>query len=393
MKPSGRLGLVLPAELLTVKYAAEVRRFLLRRFSSVKLILFDELVFPDIQEEVVLLLAEGTGSARFFEVYQARNADDLPHVEQAEWVAYSPAEGDKWFPAVIEPRYIETYHAIAGSDGFETLFDWGETYLGCVTGNNRFFTFDRESAFRLRIPKEELVRISPPGSRHLRGLSFSENAWEELLRAGRACYLFLPDKDNPSEDALRYIRAGETTGVHKAYKCRVRSPWWRVPTVAVADLFLTYMDRDRPRLISNHAGALHLNSLYGVRLHEGRKRLGMELLPLASLNSLTLLGAEIVGRAYGGGILKLEPREADRLPMPSIDLVEACADRLRPLYPQLSVALRQGDLHRAVKLVDRVLLIEGLGLDHTQISNLRDARETLFRRRISRSGRTNGTNR
>ena len=40
----GRMGLVLPAELLSVNYAAPVREFLLRRFERVRLVLFDERV-------------------------------------------------------------------------------------------------------------------------------------------------------------------------------------------------------------------------------------------------------------------------------------------------------------------------------------------------------------
>lgn len=64
LKEDGRLGLVLPAELLTVNYASQVRRFLLDRFAKVRLVLFEELVFPDVLEEVVLLLAEGSGGAK-----------------------------------------------------------------------------------------------------------------------------------------------------------------------------------------------------------------------------------------------------------------------------------------------------------------------------------------
>jgi type I restriction-modification system DNA methylase subunit len=37
LKPGGRLGLVLPAELLSVNYAAEVRRFLMQRFARIRL--------------------------------------------------------------------------------------------------------------------------------------------------------------------------------------------------------------------------------------------------------------------------------------------------------------------------------------------------------------------
>src|SRR6185295_18716215 len=61
LKPDGRLGLVLPAELLSVNYAAPIRSYLMRRFASVRLVVFEELVFPDVLEEVVLLLAEGEG--------------------------------------------------------------------------------------------------------------------------------------------------------------------------------------------------------------------------------------------------------------------------------------------------------------------------------------------
>ena len=93
-----------------------------------------------------------------------------------------------------------------------------------------------------------------------------------------------------------------------AYKCRVRLPWWRVPLVKPADLLLTYMNADTPRLCTNRKSVYHLNSVHGVYLRKGLRQLGMDLLPLASLNSMTLLGAETVGRAYGGGMLKLEPR-------------------------------------------------------------------------------------
>lgn len=79
LKRGGRLGLVLPAELLTVNYAAKVRRFLLESFAGVRIALFAERVFPGILEEVVLLLADGynQGPATHCEMYQVRTANDL----------------------------------------------------------------------------------------------------------------------------------------------------------------------------------------------------------------------------------------------------------------------------------------------------------------------------
>jgi hypothetical protein len=294
-------------------------------------------------------------------------------------------------PAVLRPEVVDTYRALTGAEAFETLVDWGDTYLGAVTGRNRYFSLDREAVFRLRIPKEELLPISPPGSRHLRDLTFTDSAWEALLAGDRSCYLLMPNVVSPSREALEYIWAGEKTGVHKAYKCRVRTPWWRVPTVPVADLLLTYMDRDRPRLVTNRAGVRHLNSLYGVRLRPGRRKLGMDLLPLAAVNSLTLLGGELVGRAYGGGMLKLEPREADNLPLPSFTLLGRVAANLRPLRARVAQAIRDGDLLGAVALVDQVILSDALGLAPERIEELREAREVMFGRRASRANRSNGT--
>lgn len=59
LRAGGRLGLVLPAELLSVNYAAPVRRFLLSHFADVSIVLFEKRVFPGVEVEAVLLLADG----------------------------------------------------------------------------------------------------------------------------------------------------------------------------------------------------------------------------------------------------------------------------------------------------------------------------------------------
>jgi hypothetical protein len=286
LSPTGRLGLVLPAELLSVNYAAPVRRFLLQRFARVRLVMFENLVFPGVLEEVVLLLAEGGGGAKCFEVYQARDVAGLAAIQADAWTKHHPEDGGKWTHALLDPSIFELYQRICGG-GFETLSCWGQTYLGAVTGNNDYFSLSRDEATKFGLTLSELGRISPPGSRHLRGHRFTDAAWEAMAASGAKCLLFYP-RCAPSAAAQRYISSGENAGVHKAYKCTVRSPWWRVPLVDVPDLFLTYMNYDRPRLVANHAGAHILNSLHGVSLKHGRKKLGRELLPIASLNSLTL---------------------------------------------------------------------------------------------------------
>lgn len=375
----GRLALVLPAELLSVGYAAEVRRFLLRRFSRVRLIMFERRVFPEVLEEVVLLLAEGRGDANCFEVYQTRDANSLKAVELADWTEHAPAEGEKWTPALVAQSAFATYRSVS-SRYFEELGNWGRTYLGAVTGNNKFFSLSAADVRKHGLAESDVVDISPPGSRHMRGFQFTSAGWQEMYREGARTLLFYPE-GAPSAAALRYIQHGERAKVCDAYKCRVRSPWWRVPLVEQPDLFLTYMNHDRPRLVTNAAGAQILNSIYGVRLVNGRRGIGRDLLPIACLNSVTLLGAEIVGRAYGGGLLKMEPREADLMPVPSLCSIRKAADKLRAIRPQLTKHLRHGDLDSAVQTVDAILLAD---VSKNDLKALRTARDMLFQRRRAR---------
>lgn len=390
LKPGGRLGLVLPAELMTVNYAAGVRRFLLQHFEQVDLVAFEERVFPGVLEEVVLLLADGyaKGPTEHFRLYQAKNADDLANTAAPRlWRPIPP--GGKWIASLLSSETLAAYFGLLDGPAFSPLEAWGDTTLGMVTGNNRFFALSPERVHQLQLATSDLIRVSPPGSRHLRGLAFTTAALRELGEGGSATWLFRPAGE-PSPAGWAYITSGEEQGVAEAYKCRVRRPWWRVPLVPPADLFLTYMNADTPRLSSNRAGAHHLNSVHGVYLKPDHRPLGTDLLPLAALNSATLLGAEMVGRAYGGGMLKLEPKEADLLPVPSPTLTTAAATALRTLRPRLAGLLRGGHVVPAARLVDEVLLIGELGVSQTEVNALRQGHAELTARRVARGGPPRG---
>lgn len=384
LKQGGRLGLVLPAELLSVNYAAPVRRFLFSRFRNVQLVLFDEQVFPEAEADVVLLLADGylEGPTDHAIIRQAKNAADLASLGAGlTWTPTDPA--GKWTSSLVNPNAIEPLHALLRRGLFTSLETWGDTTLGIVTGNNKYFTLSPQRVKELGVRRHELLRLSPPGSSHLRGLSLSNSMLAKLGRQGCATYLFYPS-DPPSAEAAAYIEDGHRTGVDTAYKCRVRKTWYQVPLVPPADLLLTCMNADTPRLTTNDAGARHLNSVHGVYLDVKYREIGRELLPLASLNSVTLLHAEMVGRAYGGGILKIEPKEADVWAMPSPSLISAHAAALRAVKQQVAGLLDAGKLLDAVDVVDHALLINRGGLTVNRIEDVRRARAELSQRRTSR---------
>lgn len=382
LRPGGRLGMVLPAELLSVNYAAPVRRFLLERFASVELVTFEEQVFPDAEADTVLVKADGWGGppAGQATLRQTRNARTLSTLQ--EGTTWTPLDlSDRWLAQPMRSASVDAIARVLGNGTYVPLSDLGETSLGAVTGANRYFALSPERARSLRIPRRDLVRISPPGSGHLRGLALTDSAMSRLGSEGHSTWLLYPSS-RPAAETLEYIAKGVDTGVDQAYKCRVRSPWWRVPLLKPADLLLTYMNADTPRLTTNSAGVRHLNSVHGVYLSEAVRNLAREVLPIASLNSVTLLGAELAGRSYGGGILKIEPREADRWWMPSSEVLERHRSRLLELKPSVQRLLQSKNLRGAVELVDEVLL--GGSVSPTELDAVRDDHRSWMKRRIVR---------
>lgn len=389
LQPGGRLGFVLPAELLHANYAAPVRRFLFENFSQVDLVLFEERVFAEAETEALLLLADGYGgSTNHARIRQVTDAGaltiDMP--DAATWTPTDPAA--KWSASTVSPEAAGIYAKLILGGTFTALKTWGETTLGMVTGNNKYFALSPSRVAELGLLSSDVLRLSPPGSSHLRGLEFSTRAHNELGSAGKRTMLFRPASD-PSDAALAYIAQGEVDSVQTAYKCRVRKDWWRVPLVAKADMLLTYMNADTPRLTTNSAGALHLNSVHGIYLTPEHRKVGRELLPVAALNSVTMLGAEFTGRAYGGGMLKIEPGEADLWALPSPAVVAAAREELLAIRPQVAGKLRNGNVLEAAKLVDDVLLVRALGMRRPEVAEIRAARAALAGRRESRSRRAN----
>ena len=129
-----------------------------------------------------------------------------------------------------------------------------------------------------------------------------------------------------------------------------------MPVGGVPDAFVTYMNAYGPSICANDAKVRVLNSCHSLFYHPEISEAARSLLPIASLNSATMFGAEITGRAYGGGMLKLEPREAGMLAVPSPVLVASCADDLRTVAPYVEKLLEKRDYDGAISLVDAVLI-------------------------------------
>jgi adenine-specific DNA-methyltransferase len=340
----GRLGLVLPAELLVTDYAQPVRAHLLARFASVLVIAFDRLVFEDAQVDAVLLLASNEGPAGI-NVVRVLDVAELDTVDLGA-LAAGRQPGTRWSTS-IDAGADEAYRALLDSGTVQRLSDVATVDIGIVTGANAYFILSQAEAAKARIPEMYLTPVVER-PRDVPGLSVDPGELSRLV--------LIPPGKAPTDPAVaRYLRAGKATGIPNGYKCRVRKHWYSVPLPKKRPhAFLPYMTGDVPRVIVNVHGSWSTNLLHGVTVREDAP--DVRALSAAMLSSATLLSAEVEGRPYGGGVLKLETREAERLLVPRLS--DPVAAILARLHPELDALVRKHRLDVASRIVDAVLGID-----------------------------------
>jgi len=361
---SGRLALVLPAELLHTDYGEPVRELLLRRFGSVIIVAFDRAVFSSAQVDAVLLLASNDDDRglRVIRIPDKQALETLDVVAPLDIKAKAPQR--RWSGAV-DTGAGSIYEELRTSGIAVPLGAIASVDIGFVSGANDFFILSCDEAARRGLPAHVLSpTMRRPGD--IPGLLASRGDVRLLLDlAGR------PD---PSDQRLTaYLEEGEASGIASRYKCRVRRPWYAVPLPrSKPDAFLPYMSHLGPRLIVNDAAAWSSNLLHGVTL--GLLAPPPRALAAAMLSSLTLLSAEIEGRAYGGGVLKLETKEAERVLVPT--LRPAATERLTDEFAAIDALVQTGARQEAAEIIDKVL-----DLDH---ASLWSAYLTFRTRRLGR---------
>jgi adenine-specific DNA-methyltransferase len=392
LKPEGRLAMVLPTELLTTGYAEDVRLWLKRRFKAVHLVMFERLQFEDALEKVVLVLARGSGGCNAFSLIPVEDSSDLPKMRLfgPMHLSVAPPKKGKWSDLLMRVEDRQLYDRIV-EEHCVPLSDYGSPTLGTVTGSNEFFCVHDEIRDEYGITDRHVAPISPPGTKHFKGTIFSKRHWEELRDKHERVWMLLPKHDDllalddeEDEGLRRYLEDGVEREIHEAYKCRIRQPWYRPPIVSAPDLFFTYMSHRYPRLIHNQAKVSFVNSMHGIRLQPWVPKDAKQALPLLVLSAVSMLGAELHGRSYGGGILKMEPTEAAQLPVPKPELLEKAWGFLKPERARLERLLEQGLWTGVAKRVDEALLIKACGIPPSEVAQLHSAANE---QRASRIGR------
>lgn len=116
----------------------------------------------------------------------------------------------------------------------------------------------------------------------------------------------------------RFLVRAKAAGADRAYVAVNRKAWWSVGLREPAPILATYMARRAPAFVLNLAHVRHINIAHGLY---PRQPLSNKILRNL-VDYLTAATHVADGRTYAGGLTKFEPREMERLLVPSIELLE-----------------------------------------------------------------------
>lgn len=315
LRVGGALALVLPYELITVKYGRAVQLFLVQNGFSLEIFVPDKKAFPEIEQDAVILLARRTGTAPGGNTVHVRRVDECSDLtvmrSSAVDLMHERNAAIDWKSILLDSETITLLHKLRKN--LSTIVEFCESSPGIVTAANEYFILN-DSELKQRGLTRWSRKILKKGSYLPKSPVFGE---EDITRISKnepsnLVDFFVNEQLEMSNAAIQYISECEKNGIHERYKCQRRKPWYRIPIVEPGDGFFFKRSHIVPRLCINDARVLVTDTAYRIRMKDDYSVRG---LCFSFYNSLTLLFAEIDGRFYGGGVLELTPEEFRGLPI------------------------------------------------------------------------------
>ena len=319
---NGRLAFIMPADTCEGVFADTLWRWITRQYSLEAVVTFapDASPFPTVDTNPI--------------IFMIRNAKPGDHFL---WAECSEAETEKlrlWtlsgFRAafadglLVRKRQLQEGLATGLSrpplphhaDG-PRLGQFARVMRGIATGANEFFFLTTDQVAALAIPDELLVPAIGR-TRDVPGDEITRETIQTIAAKGRPTLLFSPDGRplaNFPAPVRDYIKEGEELGIHNRPLVSTRTPWYKMEHREAPPILFAYLGRRNARFIRNVAGVVPLTGFLCVYPHQN-DRDSVERVWRVLSHPKTQANLRFVGKSYGGGAIKVEPRALEKLPIP-----------------------------------------------------------------------------
>lgn len=189
---------------------------------------------------------------------------------------------------------------------------------GIATGANDFFFLAKDQIQQKGLPTQYFLRAIGR-TRDVSGNEILPSDLKRLEEIGRPTYLLSirnrSDVDLPVQ-LKRYLEEGKGLGLPARPLISTRSPWFRMETRTPPPILFAYLGRRHARFLRNRAGVVPLTGFLAVYPND-RDPESIETLWMALQDQRTLTNLRFVGKSYGSGAIKVEPRNLEKLIIPN----------------------------------------------------------------------------
>lgn len=321
LERNGHLAFIVPADICEGVFAGPLWRWISGKYRLEAVVTFapEASPFPDVDTNPVILMLTNARPCESF--YWAkclrRTTWDLK-----AWVCSGFRDSPRNEITVVKRELSEGVTTGLSREPPKRersrvqLGDFATVLRGIATGSNEFFFLTERQAVELRIPPDFLI----PAIGRTRDVDSDEVTVEtisKLVTAGRPTLLFAPGGmplDSFPQAVINYIKKGEGLGLPRQPLIATRRPWYKMETRDVPPFLFAYLGRRNARFIRNLAGVVPLTGFLCVYPRK-RDPLFIEKLWQVLRHPETVANLSLVGKSYGAGAIKVEPRALEQLPL------------------------------------------------------------------------------
>lgn len=378
LKENGKLGFVLPAELLQVSHAKLIREFLIKNYEKISIVSFKKLVFDAIQQDVVLLLCQKGSGISHIEYIETEDdktlqALDLYKLKNPIKNIYNSS---KWTNYFLDQKELDFLEEIKNRKDLYRVKDLADVEVGITTGANDFFTVNKSIIDEYNLSKYSYPLIGR--SVLVNGITFdTKKAKQNIDNNAKANILIFPELQElkKNKSAMKYIEYGIQEGFADGYKCRIRDEWQIIPSISLSNAFFSRRNNKYARMILNEANAYTTDTMHRVRIKDGVNK---KAFVASYYNSLSFCFVELEGRSFGGGALELMPSEVSNIIIPYTESSEELFDEIEYVFKN------KKNIDKLLEKTNEHLLQDKFSFTKNEIIMLKNIHNKLLEKRIIR---------
>ena len=349
LAPEGRAAVLIPGEFLNANYGVEIKRKLAREIHPIATLVLDPSINAfdtALTTSAILLLEKSRVPRRHMPAYLGRSLQCLgPAVEAIAATPGSPppvelpttelstlSPDEKWLNRIL--GHHEEHAAFTHRVG-----DFFRCSRGIATGANEYFCLRPSEVSRHGLSVRDFFPCVTKTA-DVSGLVFDDDTHHRLQTDDKRCWLLAPKQ--PDAPMLRYLALGRDAGVAGKFLPSHRPVWYLPENRPAAHAWIAVFSRDTLKCIFNASETRNLTCFHSVYARSGSSLDAARLVVFLN-SSLGRTAVRQAQRFYGDGLNKLEPKDVEAIPCPS-------------LAPEYEAANR--------RLVNRLTSIENLPAQH-----------------------------